>query len=630
MRGRNWLLLSVTILAQLAVTEVCFAAVEDRINEAMPLPKSLEFAKSQLLRLAAEAGVRDPVESQLNAKLRVRALDCAQGYAPSPLTPRADIAAHFGISDCFQRSDDALSVWMGWKRVGILVKMPAIRPIPKSMPPYVIGSDYIQQVRFASNAGVMLLWTNRNIELFDLGNGKQVSHLEGLGGDLVGELSPNGRVLSTSVPGGTALIDIESGETLARLQSIFPRDFAWLGQDHALIHRTASMSSFTVDFDSGNEHPVRFPKEAIDRAIPRSTAPDEFFALTGQSVLRMRAGDGRSEEALTLIDQKPLKIQSWQRNEGEVSADGRFYIIAAQDLNLISTDTLMTTTVTVAPFEIRTVVPQPNPDLLLFIGENPGIDRNMGMRYYLYSISRQTFAQPDAAYRNQGRIVYLANIRKLGFVSQNRVALLDTLPVGDILSHEEFVALMTREQDQRRTAQAQENRGPQVSGTGPVRVETLPGARVTMVTSGSNWTVTTAPNIDKTAGSVNIEGIGIVQTANLIRKPDGAQEGLAVVHVKRGDGSPLSLVLSSRAAVRWTLMVEPGAALKSIMTAGPQPCEVVGAGSVPVIHITNVEASRTDTPEYESLQAQVARTAGARIRRFQGVVEGNEFTVDGR
>ena len=194
----------------------------------------------------------------------------------------------------------------------------------------------------------------------------------------------------------------------------------------------------------------------------------------------------------------------------------------------------------------------------------------------------------------------------------------------------DVIRLLMREgQDQRRTALAQENRVPQVSGSGPVRVETLPGARVTMVTSGNNWTVSTVPNIDKTSDTVNIEGIGIVQTANFIHKPDGAKQGLAVVHVKRGDGSPLSLVLSSRGAVRWTLMVERGAVLKSIMTAGPQPCEVVGA-AVPVIHITNVEASRTDTPEYESLQAQVARAAGARIRRFQGVVEGNEFTVDGR
>ena len=630
MLARTKPLVAVLALAQLVIADLCLAAVEVRINDAIPVPKSLEYAKGQLLRLATEAGVRDQVESQINAKLRVRALDCAQGYAPSLFTSKEEIAAHFGVSDCFQRSDDALAVWIGWRRVGILVKMPAIRPIPKSTPPFIIGTDYIQQVRFASNAGVILLWTNRNTELIELTNGKQVSHLEGLGGDLVGELSSNGRVLSTSAAGGTALIDVESGETLARMQSIFPRDFSWFGQDRALIRRAAMTSSFTVDFESGSERPVRFPKEPIDLAVARTSPPNEFFALTGLSALRIRAGDGHSEEPFTLLDQKPFNIQNWQRNEGELSADGRFYVIPAKDLNFISTDTLLTTTVAVAPFEIRTLVPQPDPDLMLLIGDNPGIDQNMGMRYYLYSISRQTFAQPDAAYRNQGRIVYLANIHKLGFVSQNRVTLLDALPVGDAISHEEFVALMTREQDQHRTATFQENHVPRISGTGPVRVETLPGARVTMLTSGDNWTVSSTPNGAGASDSANIEGIGIAQASNYVTKPDGSKQGVAIVHVRRGTGAPISLVLSSREAVRWMMMIERGAVIKSIMTAGPKPAEVIGMGSVPVTHITDIEADQTDTPEYQSLQAQVMHATGAKIHRFQGALVGTEFTVDGR
>lgn len=626
----NGNLFALAFLSYLAIADCCLASVEDRINEAVPLPKSLEYAKEQLLRLAVDSGDRSAVELQINVKLRVRALDCAQGYAPGPFTSKEEIAAHFGVSDCFERNDDAFATWIGWRRVGILVGMPPIRPIPKSSPPFVIGSDYIQQVKFASNAGVLLLWTNRSVELVDLNNGRRVSHLEGLGGDIVGDLSPNGRVLPTSIPGGTALIDIESGESLARVQSIFPRDFTWLGQDRALIHRSASMSSFTVDFDSGNEHAVRFPKEAIDRAVPKSSPQNEFFALTGLSALRIRVGDGHTEEPLTLLDQKPIKIQNWQRNEGEVTADGRFYVIAAQDLNFISTDTLLTTTVPVGPFEIRTVVPQPDPDLILLIGDNPGIDRNSGMRYYVYSISRQTFAQPDAGYRNQGRIVYLANIRKLGFVSQNRVTLLDSLPVEQAISHQDFVGLMTREQDQHRTAMAQESRGPHINGIGPVRVETIPGARVTMVTSGSNWTVSSSPASSVASDGATIEGIGIEQTSNYVTKPDGSKQGVATVHVRRGSGAPVSLVLSSHEAVRWMITVERGAVIKSIMTAGPNPAEVTGMGSVPVTHITDVEASQTDTARYESLQAQVVRATGARIHRFQGAVVGAEFTVDGR
>jgi hypothetical protein len=621
-------LLALAVLACLAGPGHCLAAVEDRINEAVPLPKSLQYAIGELLRLAADSGDRGTAEAQIDAKLRVRALECAQGYAPGVLTSKEEIAAHFGVSDCFEHSDDAFATWIGWRRVGILVRMPAIRPLPKSPPAYVIGSDYIQQVGFAANAGVVLLWTNRSVELLDLGNGKRISHLEGLGGDLAGDLSPNGRVLPTSMPGGTALIDIESGESLARVQGVFPRDFAWLGQDHALIHRTASMSSFTVDFASGTEHPVKFPKEAIDQIVARPGTANEFFALTGMSALRIRAGDGHTDEPLTLLDAKPSNIQNWQRNAGQMTADGRFYIIAARDLNFISTASLLPVTIPVAPFEIRTVVPLPDPDLILLIGDNPGIDQNMGMRYYVYSLSRRTFSQPDGAYRNHGRIVYLANIHKLGFVTQNRVALLDSLPLGEPVTHEDFVALVAREQDQHRTAMAEENQGPRISGTGPVRVETLPGARVTMVTSGDNWTVTTSPQSRPAADGSSIEAIGIGTTSNYVTKPDGSKQGFVIVNVKRGGGSPIALLLSSHEAVRWMLVVERGAVIKSIMTAGPKPAQVIGAGSVTVSHITNVEADRMGTPEYESLQAQVLHATGARIHRFQGGAVGTEFTVD--
>jgi len=90
------------------------------------------------------------------------------------------------------------------------------------------------------------------------------------------------------------------------------------------------------------------------------------------------------------------------------------------------------------------------------------------------------------------------------------------------------------------------------------------------------------------------------------------------------------LLLSSHEAIRWMIMVEPGAVLKSILTAGPHAAEVVGARSVPVTHITDIEASQTETPDYAKLQSQVLRATGSTIHRFQGAVVGTEFTVDGR
>jgi hypothetical protein len=621
LKGRIFALL---FLAQAVVCATTQAAIEDRINEAMPLPKAAVFARTALLRLADDAGVLPQVQSEVAAKLRVRAIDCAQGYAPGPLASRQEIAAHFGATDCFERRDDELVRWMGWMRVGILLRMPPLRPIPATVPQFLAGSDYIQQVKFAANAGVALLWTNRSIEVLDLGSGKRIARIEGAGGDLLGDLSPNGRILPLSAPGGTSLIDIETGESLARVDAISPTDFAWLGPDRALIHRRSMISSYTVDFDSGSESPINVSKEPIDRVVASSTAPGEFLALTDLSAMRLKVGAGVGEARLTLLDLKPFKIQNWMRNAGVLNSDGRYYVIAAQDLNFLATRSLTINTVAVAPFEVRIVVPLPDPDLILLNGDNPGINPNTGWRQYVYSLSRQTFAPLDRTDMKDGRIVYLPTVHKIGIITQNRIALLDSLPVGPVISHGDFVSTMNLEQQQHREAMTQQARGPQVRGVGPVQVQTLPGARITMQTSGSSWTVTSQ------AVAADIEGIGIQQSGNALSKPDGTREGLVVVHVMRGSGTPIALVMSSHEPVRWMLSIEHGAVITSIMTAGPKASEVQGAGSIAITHVSDADASQTNSPEFERLQTDVTRAAGSRINHFQGAAVGGEFVVGGQ
>jgi hypothetical protein len=613
-------LLALALLAQLFVSAAAQAAGEERINEAMPLPKAAVFTRTELLRLADDAGVLPQVESELAARLRVRAIDCAQGYTPGPFATRQDIAAHFGATDCFEHRDDELVRWMGWRRVGILLRMPPLRPVPATVPQYLVGSDYIQRFKFASNAGVVLLQSYRTLEFLDLGTGKRIASLEGAGGNGLGELSPNGRILPLSAPGGVSLIDVETGESLARVESISPDDFAWLGAERALIHRAALISSSIVDFSTGGEGPIKFSKEAIDRVIPSIAAPGEFLALTGLSAMRLKVGEGIGAEPVTLLDLKPFKIQNWMRNAGVLSSDGRYYVIAAQELNFVSMHSLITNAVAVAPFELRILVPLPDPDLILLNGDNPGINPNTGWRQYVYSISRQTFSPLDRTDMKDGRITYVSSVRKIGFITQNRIALVDSLPVGPAISRADFVTTMNLEQEQHREAMAQQARGPQVSG-GQFKVQTLPGTRITMQTAGA------APS--QPAASY-IEGIGIQQSGNAISKPDGTREGLVVVHVQRGSGAPVALVLASHEAVRWMLSVERGAVISAIMTAGPKASEVQGAGSIAVTHISAVDASQTNSPQFEQLQTDVTHAAGARINHFQGAAVGGEFVIEGR
>jgi hypothetical protein len=234
-----------------------------------------------------------------------------------------------------------------------------------------------------------------------------------------------------------------------------------------------------------------------------------------------------------LLEQKPFAVQNWLRTPGIFTADGWTYVIAARELNFISSKTLATTTVPIGPFDVRGVEALPNPDLILLSGENPGINPNTGLRRYVYSLSKQTFAPVNWEQIEKGRIVYVPTVNKLAVVSENRVGFIDTLPTQPAISREDFVAAMNLEQEQHQAAMSQQSLAPHISGEGPVRVETIPGARVTMRTSGDAWTVTSEP--DKT----NVEAIGIEHAASFVSKPDGTKEGIVLVHVKRGSGAPV-------------------------------------------------------------------------------------------
>lgn len=605
-----------------------WATTEDRINGAIPLPKAVEIAKKALLDLAGSDSERAKLAAEINAKLRVRAIECSLGYSPSVFTSNATIKEHLASStDCFDNKDEALGHWIGLRRVGYLLRMPSLRPIPATLPQNITSPDLVSNSRFAVAAGVVLFWDQRNIELLDIRDGERIARLanEPLD-DLIG-LSPNARVLAVSRNNEIALIDVGSGETLASMQPAVWRGFFWLSRNRALYNRAGGKQhTVTIDFDSGEERPVPTVEVLAVSAIPGS--PDEFLLFSTFSVAKARLSRDTTDQHLIVLDQKSLDANATRVN-GATTADGKWYISLLEGgLNLTSTATLETTRIMMAPFELQSATALPDPDLLYLKGTMRVMNRN-GVPEFVYSISRKTLARVNQSPVTFLTPVFLPGIRRLGFVTGHRLTLVESLLTGAPIPLEQFQADLAEQANQYKAVQEEHLRTADArlraasSSSGGSGIMFVPPRYGTSVTDVHDSGASVA------AADATIEGIGISRASHSVRWPNGSESGVVSVEVRRGAGKPIILVLSSREALSWSVRTEPGVRLRAVLVSCPLPSQVTGADGVEVIGIGKIAAIRDATPEYEELQKEVQRRTGQHISHFQGTVEGDQFTIGG-
>jgi hypothetical protein len=430
-----------------------WASTEDRINAAIPLPQAVLLARTALLG-AAGGSERAQVEAAFKAKLRVRAIECSQGYSPGPFTSSAAMREHLANSTvCFDRHDDKLARWIGLQRVGHLLRMPPLRSIPTTLSANIFNSQSIDGngIHFAADAGVVLFRNSHTLETFDLNNGMRIARIEAeQPSNGRPELSPNARVLALFGLMEVKLIDAETGESLVRLPLGRDRGFCWLGGSRALYARAGAgaATTTTVDFDTGEERPNDLRVEGVQyiSAIPRTS--DELLLLADTASWRLQVPRRTSGQPLIVIDHKDLP-NAMVRTDGEFTSDDQWYVSAQRDLKLISTATLETTTITMAPLEVRTAIPLHNPDLLLLECMAPRSAAD-GWPRYVYSISRKTLALVDTQRLAYPRFIYIPSLRQLGLIERNHLTTVDTLATQPAIPLEQVRADLTEQVNQYR------------------------------------------------------------------------------------------------------------------------------------------------------------------------------------
>ena len=394
-------------------------SAEDRIAKAFPVGKDVEVARvafdAAMGSLPAER--KQALEAAYATQLKLRALECGKGYQPSAFEGQAAIREHVGNDECFVREDARLRQWLGMQRAGVLVAMPALRPIPDKPAPRLAASDVILAATFADAAGVVLLQSRSKEELLDLNDGKVLRLGDRVDRSIISELSPNGRVIARAQPGGAVLQDAESGEVLATLVDS-PR--AYFAGSHGLVYVIQGKAAFH-DFFSGSDTVLPFPQHVLSAVIPVPGKPADYVLLgdnlaAGMSIACQASG---CTPRLQLEARMPV-IGGWAPMVAVVGDSAYFF--GGREFVQLQLATLQARAVSFDPMFLMNVMPAPQPGMLLLVtGSRVSGSRN-GPGVYLYAPGAATLAKVDAAQWPSTRLVHAKSLGAILALDEARLA----------------------------------------------------------------------------------------------------------------------------------------------------------------------------------------------------------------
>lgn len=588
-------------------------AAEDKINAAFPISEAARNGKEAVLDLATGAQ-RKEIEAQLNTRLKLRALSCSKEYSPSWYSSSKEIRKHLDGQSCFAEADNEIARWLGIRRVGLILAKPALKPIPKIAPRFLVADGYIQNARFAASAGIALLETQQAIEIVDFESMKPMFR-EAKGSTTLGFLSPNGRLFTIGEGDRLKIRDTESGTFIAEIPSVRAFEFHWLDERTALYNKRNSGKASFIDFQTGKEIPVEAIIGGVQRAVRVPGVENQYVLFSYRGVTKIELVRDKAEPEVKLLAEKPISGIAWTSNTSDTTADGTHYFSANRQLTLVSLESLEIETIPFEPFYLQTGSTTPDPNKIIFTGfmQPP---QGEGPRDFIYTISNRTLMPIDLSKVNSRRYLYVASLRSQAVITDNKIALVGELPTLDTIPLSNFIADALAVANQRKLDafdRQQAQQAAPMTGMPPMEFR-------------QNGIVDPIANL---ARGAQIEGVGVYQGGvGESRTNDGRKMGYVEVRLHRS-AKPVVLVLSSYEPVKWKLIPESGARLAAVLVSGYHSSQVVGAGAARVVMTGSVYAYKLGSPEYNVLNREIVKWTGKSIDIFQGRYEGSAFSVGG-
>lgn len=378
-------------------------SAEERISKAFPLGKDVEVARAAfdaaIQALPAER--KQALEAGYAAQVKLRALECGKGYQPSVFEGADSIREGIGNADCFVQADARLRQWLGMQRVGLLVAMPALRPVPGKPAPLMAGSNTILNAFFADAAGVALLQSRSKEELLDLNDGKVLRLGDRLDGSTIAGLSPNGRVIARTQSGGGVLQDAETGEVLATLGDSARLYFA--GHD-GLVYLARGKATFH-DFVSGTDTALPFSEHGLSAVIPVPGKPTDYVLLGDNRAASMSiACQPNGCTPRLQMEARMPGIGGWASMVAVVGDNAYFF--GGQEFVQLHLTTLQARSVSIDPMYLMNVMPAQQPGTLLLVTGSRVSSAGNGPGVYLYAPGAATLAKVDAGQWPSTRLVH--------------------------------------------------------------------------------------------------------------------------------------------------------------------------------------------------------------------------------
>lgn len=619
------------------------SSAEDRINRAVPVASGTTDSRQAYDDAAKSLSVdTTAMDAEYFARLKVRALECGHGFAPSVMASDDDIRSALTDKDCFAAADAELQQWIGLRRIGLLLSAPPLRPIPATPPAMLVAPDDIREVSFAERAGVALLQSAKQYSVLDLATGESIRTADVSNSDPITSLSPNGRLF---VGGGVgrgdaAVYESTTGEVLATFPGVRSYQLYWVA-DIGAIHASERGADLAfIDFSTGRESRIPMTIGVLDRVVPMPGATRRYavLAFNRQGVVEIKPGPQGWSAAL-ISESKVASPGGWSRASG-LTADGKRMFGSAQHLKLLELPSMNARTVTLDPLYVQGVVATPDPDRLLLTGFFRGAP-GQGATQYLYSIGQRTLAEVDGKALLSTRFIYIPTLRRNAVIDRSKIVILDAVPTAPPVAVDAALERRAAELDAVLRARAA-MRSPLPADADAARAAMIARlvrdgsaspamlarltAQATQATPGSALAIYPGP-VAELARKADIEAIGVYQGSE-VGRARGASARTGTVQVRVGRGSrPVILVLTAYEPVRWVITLDPGAKLAAVLSGGYHPSEVFGAGDARIFNIGRNYAYERNGENFTRLDSETARWTGKRIGVFQGTYTGSSFTV---
>lgn len=598
-----------------------FANPEARINAAVPPGSGVQAARQRLLsELADQPALVQAFEPRWASRMRSRAVLCSRDYLPSWQDSQADIRARLKASECFAEFDRSLERWVGLQRLQMVLALPALHPVPPTLPLLINHREFISGVALAREAPVAILQGSKGFDVVNLGTGKTIFSEPVAGGRPMLSLAPNGRVFAQTGSGGVAIRSTDGGETLVDLP--LADGVLWLDSNALILRNNNSASARglrLLDLASGEDTPVPGNSNGyayLSAPVPGSTSRFNLLLNQGADQIELSNVGGRFEAQLR-NELRSKSGKGFAINTGGMNADGTKWVDGSQGLRTLDLDTLEIQERSFEPAQSTTAWPTANPDqIIISLAVPSGNGVTSIVEPYLYTASSGTLAKLVRERSDSTRYHYIGSVKRLAVLEGQNLRFVDELQTEPAQPIDTVLSALANEINQRRLAAAfaapDGSQGMRASGS-------FPGAA----------TLSPTPLHLQLRDSL-VEGVGVYEGAGAAHgagKPRMA--GRVLLHVRRS-AKPTALVLSSYEPVRWRIFLGPGARLSAVFISSYYPSTVDGAGSARVYQMGTGYAYKRDSPEFAKLQRATIEWTGQPLSLFQGSYNAGSFTVGGR